>query len=88
VLLIALVVLALAVLGFAVVAKVVQVAMRRLSLEPMSVLLFFGVAEEPADELSVRRTAPVTGPRRSRPARATSLSAKRASLAASWLQRR
>jgi hypothetical protein len=62
----ALVVLVLAALGCAVLARVIQIAMRRLALEPMSVLLFFGLAEEQADELSVRRAAPMAAARRTR----------------------
>jgi len=55
VLLVAAAVLGLLVFGVAVVGKVVQIAMRRLGLDPMSVLLFFGLAEAPADDLAVRR---------------------------------
>jgi hypothetical protein len=55
VLLVAAAVLALLVLGVVVVGKVVQIVMRRLGLDPMSVLLFFGIAEAPADDLPVRR---------------------------------
>lgn len=47
--------LALAACGVLVVAKVAHVAMRRLDLELSSVLLWLGLAEARADELSVRR---------------------------------
>jgi hypothetical protein len=50
-------VLGLAVFGFALVAQLARMAMGRLGLRPISVLLFFGLAEAPADELSIRRTA-------------------------------
>jgi len=59
VLLIVLVSFASAALGLAAVAKVAHIAVGRLGLEPMSVLLFFGLAEAPADDLAVRRAAPV-----------------------------
>ena len=57
-LLVAAVVLCFAVLGLAAVAAVAHRAMRWLGLEPMDVLLFFGLAETPADDLSRRRRAP------------------------------
>jgi hypothetical protein len=41
--------------GFAVVAKTTNVAMRRLALEPWSVLLFFGIADDRDDEAAARR---------------------------------
>jgi len=47
---------ALSVLGALVIAKVTFVAMRRLGLELADVLLWFGIAEAPADELSLRRS--------------------------------
>jgi hypothetical protein len=46
---------ALAVIGALIVAKVTFVAMRRLGLELTDVLLWFGIAEAPADELALRR---------------------------------
>jgi hypothetical protein len=46
---------ALAAIGALVVAKVTFVAMRRLGLELTDVLLWFGIAEAPADELALRR---------------------------------
>ena len=58
-LLIAVTVAGLALLGFLVVARVTHLAMRRLGLDAMTVLLFFGIAEAPRDELSARRLRPV-----------------------------
>lgn len=46
---------ALAVVGALVVAKVTFATMRRLGLDLADVLLWFGIAEAPADELSLRR---------------------------------
>ena len=65
-LLIAIAFLVLTVIGFAIVAKATQIAMRRLGAEPMAVLLFFGLAEAPRDELAARRAA---RRRQARPAR-------------------
>jgi hypothetical protein len=45
VLLIVIAVLAVVLVAAALIAKVVQLAMRRLGLEPMNVLIFFGLAE-------------------------------------------
>ena len=47
--------LLLTVLALAVVARVTQAAMRRLRLEPMVVLFYFGLTDGPADELAARR---------------------------------
>ena len=47
--------LALTVLAFAIVAKVTRVTMKRLGLEPMVVLFYFGLTDGPADELAARR---------------------------------
>lgn len=58
VLLIALVVLALSSLGFALIAKVALVATRRLGLDLWTVAVWFGVAEAPRDDLAARRAAP------------------------------
>ena len=66
-LLFAFAVLVLVVAGTAAVAKVAHATMLRLGLDPMNVLLFFGLAESQEDELAARRDAPV---RRSRPVRA------------------
>jgi hypothetical protein len=51
VLLIVLVSSTFAALGIVAVAKVAQIAVGRLGLEPAAVLLFFGLAEAPPDEL-------------------------------------
>jgi hypothetical protein len=46
---------ALAVAGLLVVAKVTQLALRRLGLELFTVLEWLGLAESPLDELTARR---------------------------------
>ena len=50
-----LVVAALYCLGYLLVAKAMHAVMKRLGLEFWSVLLWFGLAEAPADELAARR---------------------------------
>ena len=44
--------------GFLIVGKVAHVASRRLGLEPYDVLTWLGLADDPVDELAVRRATP------------------------------
>jgi hypothetical protein len=61
-------------LGFVAVARVAGAAMTRLGLEPWTVLLWFGLAEAPVDDLVAKRAAPVR-PRRGSGANTPSASA-------------
>jgi hypothetical protein len=48
-------------LGFIAVAWIARLATMRLGLDPWNVLVWFGLAETPVDELAARRAAPVRG---------------------------